>query len=510
MVEEARGGERLPQKIIRNILWNFAGNGLLLAVMFFSAPFIIRALDVNLFGVYTLIGVVIGYFSFLQLGLGTASIKYISQYLAEKDERRVSSTFWSCLAMYLSVGVCGTVVIALSSRILVERFFRVPPGLEATAIIALRIGSLGFLAALVLGMMGGVIQAMGRFDIFNKVGVSLAALQIALAVILLKTGFSLREIVVSNIVIQAVGILAYTQVIFKSLPFLRGPSLDIGALARLFKFGGFVTISSVLNPILTNIDKLFITALRSVASLTYYAVPYSLIGKLSVMPFALSSVIFPAFSSLQHSSDERFRRELHSRAILYLAFMSAFFAVFFLIFGRAFLSAWLGEDFADRSSAILAVLAIAGFINAVAWPSFVALQGLERPHIPALFHLIETAVYIPSAYLLIVKFGGVGAAYAWLLRVLLDTLLLHAAASRLFGERLIFLYGDIVRRALAPLALSGALFLALRNAGLPFFGLLNIGGLFLISAFYAATVWSWGLDGTARGHVLEFIKSLRR
>ncbi|MCX5707980.1 MAG: hypothetical protein NTY14_03245 [Candidatus Omnitrophica bacterium] len=84
--------ESLAQRMMKNVIWNFIGQIWMVVLAFFATPFIVRSLNVNFYGIYTLVGVIIGYFSFLQFGLGTATVKYVAQYFAE----------YVC-----SVGTCG-------------------------------------------------------------------------------------------------------------------------------------------------------------------------------------------------------------------------------------------------------------------------------------------------------------------------------------------------------------------------------------------------------------------
>ena len=161
-------------------------------------------------------------------------------------------------------------------------------------------------------------------------------------------------------------------------------------------------------------------------------------------------MIFPAFSSLQAIGEDDMNRDLSYRSTLYLCFPYAFLALFFLFFGKSFIGAWMGGDFAERSSGILAVLAVAGFINASALPAFTALQGLGKPHIPAIFHVAELIIYLPVSYFCIRRFGGLGAAAAWLMRVSLDAILLSRALTGIFKISIWSWYGGILRRVLGP------------------------------------------------------------
>ena len=495
--------------LIKNVIWNFAGQIWMLSLAFFATPYIVRTMNVSLYGIYSLVWVIIGYFSFLQLGLGTAATKYIAQYFDTKENEKIRKTFWACLTIYSVMGIVGTATIVLFSRFIVERMMRIPLEFKNTAIFVIRLGSLGFLVTMVMSVISGVIQAVGRFDVLNLRGVVFGTLQIGLTVFLLKIGLSLKEVIISNLLIDLAGIYVLWIWIKKILPFLTKPVWDKESAVSLFRFGGFVTVSGVIGPILSNIEKLFLTSARSISTLTYYSVPFGLMDKLTVIRSSFSSVLFPAFSSLQDSHDKKFNQDLFERSTLYILLLYSFFVLFFIVFGKLFLAAWIGNDFAAYSARILAILAIAGVVNAIASPAMNVLQGFNKPHIPAFFHVIEIILYIPSAYLLILRFGGTGAALAWFLRVLLDTILLHQASCSLFGERILAWYARLIACSFIPVSVCGLALYGFRNLNLRFFSFGNILGLGAIFIAYLFIVWKLGLDDFARQRMREFVKGLQ-
>jgi O-antigen/teichoic acid export membrane protein len=498
--------ESLSQRLMKNVIWNFIGQIWMALLGFFATPFIVHSLKVELYGIYALIGVIIGYFSFLQLGLGTAGVKYISEYYAQKDTEKIRVTFWVCLIVYAVLGLVGTVSIFFLSEYLTFNVFKISPAMAATAVFVLKLGSLGFFLSMVISVVIGVFQAIGRFDVLNRVGIVLGSLQIALTVTFLKLGFSLKEVIIINLLAQVFGICILWGKARAILPYLSRPIWDTKCLISLFKFGGFVSISGFMGPILMNIEKLFLSSLRAIASLAYYSVPFGLMDKLTVIRSSFSAVLFPAFSSLQQASDQKLNFELLERSSLYILFLYSFFVLFFMILGKEFLGAWIGADFAFNSWRILLVLSLAGLINSLGVPSLNALQGLNKPHIPALFHVIETILYLPCAYLLIKRFGGSGAALAWLLRVSLDTALLTWAGCRLFKARLSLWYGRILSRAILPFVFSALGLWGLKNLGMRFFSFLNLTGILCLFLAYCFIVWKWSFDDFARMRVRELVK----
>jgi O-antigen/teichoic acid export membrane protein len=499
--------EKPRRTITENILWNFLGQGWLFVLAFLATPYIIHALGVDLYGIYVLIAIVIDYFAFLQFGMGTAAVKYVAEYLARGDEEGILKTFWTGMITHLFMGILGMLLIFAASEVLVDRLFNIPPNARDTAIAVLRIGSIGFLISMIIGVAAGAIRAAGRFDLLNGLSILLGTLQIAAAVILLQQGFQLVEVVLSNVVIQFVGLVLYGYHVARLFPFLGSPRWDGKAFRELLRFGSFVTVSGIVGPILTNIEKLFITSLCSVSALTYYAVPFSLMNRLSVLPSSFSAVLFPAFSALQGSNNVAAIRDLYLRSTLYLLLLYWAPLMFFLYFGGPFLSLWIGVDFAEKSTVVLVILGIAGLVNAVAYPAATVLQGLDKPQWPAFFHLAEMVVYLPAGYLLIREYGIIGAAAAWLLRVFIDTVLLHGAALHLLGESPWKWCADLASRGLPPLVIYALLFFTLKSFGWNLLHPLNVTGILTATAIYALILWRWVLDQGMRG---QFVAILHR
>jgi O-antigen/teichoic acid export membrane protein len=409
------------------------------------------------------------------------------------------------LLVYFFIGSFGTILIVLSAPILIEKLFNIPQESKAIALFGLRLGGIGFLLSMLSGATSGVLRALGRFDFLNRIGIILGTLQTGLTVLLLVIGFSLKEIIFANLLIQTTGFFIYAVCAKKFLPYLGAPCWDTATFLNLLRFGGFVTISGITGPILSNIEKIFLTALRPIAALTYYSVPYSITTRLSIIPSSLSAVLFPAFSFLNGSKDKRAIKELHYRGTLYILLLLGFPVLFFALFSRLFLIAWMGPDFAMQSTGIMIILSFAILINALASPSFVAIQGLGRPAQPALFHVIETIIHIPVSYLLIRHLGGVGAAWAWFIRVSIDTILLQRASCSTLGVSLMGWYRSIVIRGGLPILVCVFLLFGLKKCNLSLLHPAIILGFIATIVVYFSLVWKLGLDDIDRDKMREFV-----
>jgi O-antigen/teichoic acid export membrane protein len=490
--------------IVKGVAWNFLGNGWIMAAVFFSTPYIVHTLNLTVYGIYSLSGLMIGYLSFLQFGLGAATVKFIAQYLAEKNSVMIRKVFWASVYFYCFVGLAGVALVFALSGVLVQSVFRIPDGYKDLAVQVLNISACGFLLTLLNETVKGTLKALSKFDVLMKINIVFRTVQIGSALLLLWSGRSVIAVILAALAVQAVECIVSYIAAVRYLPVIARPAGVRGVLRKMLGYGGFVTVSGIISPILSDAEKIFLNMFYPVSLFAYYSVPFSFVSRLAVIPSSFAAVIFPAASYLEQANERKSVEELHYRGTLYTGVMYAFFLGFFLVFGREFLAAWMGADFGGKSWVIFEILLAAGFINAVAYPSAVVLNGVGKPHLPALFHCCELALYLPAGYFLIKTHGAAGAAAAWLLRVCVDTLLLQYAACAFLGSGHIPWLFRLLRRGILPVAAGVFLFWALKKIGLPFMHIGTFAGIAAVALAYAAIVWRFCLDDQARGRLREF------
>ncbi len=204
---------------------------------------------------------------------------------------------------------------------------------------------------------------------------------------------------------------------------------DKALLRPLFSFGGWMTVSNIVSPMMVYVDRFLIGSILSIVAVAYYATPYEIATKLLIVPGALVGVLFPAFSTAM-VADLRRGAMLYHRATKYVG-LFLFPSVFALIlFGHNLLQIWLGHEFAVHSTRVLQILSIGVFANALATVPFALIQGIGRADITGKLHLIELPFYLAAVWLLTKHLGIEGTAIAWTIRVMVDAALLFCAAGR--------------------------------------------------------------------------------
>src|ERR1700704_627814 len=98
------------KKLITNTFFNLLGRSWSFLVTLLLTPYLLSHLSVGDFGIWVILSVFINSFNFLDLGLGSSFVKFISAYYTHKDYRRINEVLISGLLFY---GLFGTAVVVL-------------------------------------------------------------------------------------------------------------------------------------------------------------------------------------------------------------------------------------------------------------------------------------------------------------------------------------------------------------------------------------------------------------
>ncbi len=489
--------------LARNTVINFIGQIAPLLVALFSIPYLIGHFGIDRFGVLTLVWVIIGYFSLFDLGLGRALTQMVAERLGTPDEESVPSIVWLCLALMLVLGILGALILGLISHWLIYEVLKVPPALreETRRAFVLLAFSLPFVIS--TSALRGLLEAKQRFGLLNAVRIPLGIFMYLGPFLVLPFSLSLYHVVWVLVVGRVLAWGVHLLFSFRVFPSLRSrPHLAFSRLVPLVRFGGSITVSNMVSPLMANMDRFIIGALLSVTAVAYYTTPYEIVTKLWIIPGALTGVLFPAFSADYKQDPERTRRlfRLSYKYILIALFPPVLVLVALANEGIQF---WLGPEFARQSGRVLQWMAIGVFLNSTALIPFALIQAAGRPVWVALLHLVQLPFYLGALWIMVETHGIEGAALAWLGRIVIDTAVLFWMAERILRTSVSGMAGRV--RAILPACL---LVLALFCLPVPLAAKALLLGIILPA--FSVAAWLGLLGDSERGLVLNRFRRARK
>lgn len=475
------GGSRL---IVSNTAWSFFGQAVPLAVAVFTIPLLIEGMGTGRFGMLMLAWAVVGYFSLFDMGLGRALTQLVAEKLGAGGGEEVPALIWTSLSIMLFISAAGSLAAAAFAPFLVEGVLNIPEELLSESLASFRLLSLSIPVVVVSSGLNGVLEARQMFRQISFIRIFMGAATFLGPLLVLPFYNSLTAVVAVLVAGRVAALACYFLLCLSAIPGLGRPGFMPGAVRPLLRFGGWMTVSNILSPVMVYMDRFLVGSMISVAAVSYYSTPYEVVTKLWIIPGALLSVLFPAFAQ----AGARGRSEvafLYGRGLKYV-FLSMF-PVTLIIVGLAFegMGAWLGAEFASNSAVVLQWLAAGIFLNSLARVPFTLLQGTGRPDITARLHIVELPFYLAALWLLTSRFGITGAAMAWTARTGAELVVLLVLSGRVIngGAALMHRTYWCTCGALAALALAAArMDFAVK------------GGLVLLAlAAFAAAAWRFAL-----------------
>jgi O-antigen/teichoic acid export membrane protein len=422
--------------LARNTVWNLIGNGAPLIVAVFSIPVLIHGLGKDRFGVLALAWALIGYASLFDMGLGRALTQLVARKLGSGEEHEIPALAWTSLLLMLGLGAVGTVATIALSPWLVHHALKIPEALQQETVRSFYLLGLSIPVVITSTGLRGLLEAHQRFKLVSALRIPLGVFTFAGPLLVLPFSRSLTPIVAVLVAGRAASCLAFLLVCFRVVPEMsrrvawHGPSAG-----PLLRFGGWMTVTNIVGPLMVSMDRFLIAGLISVTAVAYYATPYEVVTKLLLLPTAMMGVIFPAFSASFAQNEER-AALLFGRSVKYV--FLALFPIILLIVALAQngLTLWLGADFARQSTRVVQWLAVGVLANGLALVPFSFVQGIGRPDLTAKLHLLELPIYLGMLLWLIRVDGIEGAAIAWSARSVFDSIALFVMGRRFLSNRL--------------------------------------------------------------------------
>lgn len=399
--------------------------------------FFARQLDTETFGLLTLVLAFVGYASVLDGGFARAVVREIAQ--AGDDVTSAERALGTGVVVVCLLGLFFGLLLWLGAPFLVT-LIHVDTALVAEAVTGFR-----WMAFMILPILLGMVWMapmearadFARLNVMRSVGYALV-FGCAVFAVYWSPVFSSAVVglLVGRILMALLGLIAARQIMGKYFyPFC------MGALKRLVQFGGWLTISSIVSPLMYYLDRFVLSAFAGASVVAFYAAPSEAIGKMQALPGSVARALFPMLASAKPDDAEKMRRT----AQLIQALLGVSLVLIVLLFGDQIVALWLGESYVKESALIMKIMIFGVLFNAMAMIPLIELQAMGLSKITAKAHLIEVIPVIAFLFLMTAQFGITGTAVAWVSATLFDWLLQSYLCTKAKRQRLVVSYDPLGR-----------------------------------------------------------------
>lgn len=389
-----------------------------------TIPPLITLLGHEKFGILALLWAFVSYFGIFDLGLGKALTQRVSEIKHLNNNKLIGEIAGTALILLLAIGLIMGALTGFSSGILSlfggEGSFVNNPEFHG-ALIAL---SIAIPAITLTSGLKGILESFGRFKLLMPIRMAMGIFTFVAPLLIAKYAGPNLEYIAWGLTIGRV-IALYAHWVYAVSEIKKSKlTFESKYVRQLINAGGWLTVSNIVNPLMGYIDRFLIAAALSASAVTFYVTPLEIITKITIIPAAIAAALFPSLvEKIARDEADSWSHFIAVRSMLFWLLLPLVSVVAFN--SEKILETWLNIEFSNKSGEILSLFAIGIFINSMAHMPLIWLQAEKKYKTAAIISIIQLPAYLLIFYYMTIKFGLLGAALAWCLRMAADSILLH-------------------------------------------------------------------------------------
>lgn len=435
-----------------NILWSWAGAGVLIVTGLLVAPFLIRRLGSAQYGVWALALSLVEYFWLIDFGFRPATVKYSAEYralnrTAELNQLLSTALGCSCLAASL------VLLIVWPNAERVGAYLKIASP-EFPALVRVVGASLAF--GLVFNVFGAALEGFQRFDLSNRIGIVSALGRSLATVVVVWQGYGLWEMGLVLLVTQAATYMALYVFCARTYPEMRlSPRQWSWSMTRrLLRYGRQVISGIVATRILQAGTPSLIAYFLPVQHVTYYTVSQKFLDYAGDGIGRIGLVTSPRASAWMAQGEVDRVVRLAEYGNRYCLALWAFLATFLAVFSENLCRLWVNVEFAQHAGVLVPIIAAGYAFWFGQFISAAILMGIGRYEAYSLSLLVEAFLVLGGFLVVLPRYGLMGAAIVFSALLAVNRCL---NLSRIFCKEFRLPVAPFLRKIyLPPLAVSAA------------------------------------------------------
>jgi O-antigen/teichoic acid export membrane protein len=453
----------LPPRFRRNVAAVYANFVVSAGILLVMTPVLVRGLGKEDFGLWIVLSSLAPYATLLDLGLGSATTKYVAEYHGrdlELTSRTISTSFAT-----LSLIAVAILAIGVPFSFAFPTIFNVERDDHSTAIVAMLIFTVGAAASLPARTFEAVLMGIQRYDITNLSIVAVLVAQAVAWTLVLAAGGGIVELAAVTVGLQIAGhVVRFVAVrrILASMRVSRG-LFDRRLAGRLLRLSGWIAVGEATTVVIHRIDPIVVAAVAGVPAAGVYAVGQRLALGVDGLIRPTLTGFFPHASRLFGYEDPASLRTAMLAGTRLSLGVAGPVCLTVVLLAAPIVAAWVGEGFGSAGP-VTVFLVLGMAIAALTRTGFLMLQGAGRQRTTAKISAFEAIVNLGLSIAFGLTFGLVGVAAAtFIATVVTRSFLITPYVCREFDVKITSFLSEIARGHLLPIVATLALGLFLRS-----------------------------------------------
>jgi O-antigen/teichoic acid export membrane protein len=398
---------------------NFAGSSWASLMSIIFVPVYIKFMGIEAYGLVGVFASLLALFSVLDMGLGATMTREMARLSAldptHNEARGLARTIE---IIYWVVGIfLGFVVIVLAAPI-ADHWVK-PDRLDPQAVKQALMITGGIVAVRwPASIYSGGLRGLDRQPLLNVISGTAATVRgLGAVAVLWLISPTIQAFFLYQIIVSAVETSCLGWALWRSLPGSgTSATFAVNHLKRVWQFSAGMAGITFVVLLLTQTDKIILSRMLPLDLFGYYTLAWSVSAVLLQTIGPIDAAVYPTLTRLVSQQDERGLREMYHKTSQMQAVILVPAALVLILFGDVVLMAWSGNpEIVRNTGPILSILAIGTCLNGFMHVPYFTQLAYGWTSLAFWQNAVSVIVLVPLMVVLTRAYGGVGAAYVWVI-----------------------------------------------------------------------------------------------
>lgn len=473
------------KQLVRNSVSGVIRSIILVVVFFIVYPIYINILGTEMFGVWVMVSVIIGWSQLGSLGIPQTIMKFVAGSAAKGDKEELVEYISSALAIILFSGIVIMLILFFIKGVL-GNFLRVPPVIKPKMPFFIFFAALVVVISFLAQSINSILSGIGRTDLANINEIVGKILGVIISVILIFKGYGIWGLLfgsMANFLIILIFACILGILILGFVPY-NIKLIKKKRIKETISFGGTLTAGSLCAMFLEPFNRFVLGQYVALSAATVYDVASRIV-------IQIRSVLEVAFRPITPQSSTYFNigkleeiKELSKFSVSLICLLGAPIFLTLIIWAPELINIWLKIEVQNISYAIR-IIAIAYIFSLMVTPAYYLFMGIGKKEKCFWVYFILSALNF-TLVLLCLFLGFINLKWVvniFALSLIFSSLYLMRASYKEFGERYL---ADIKNLAFISLSIICISFFKFIGLAFNFQGMFNILLIFVSFLIYLA------------------------
>lgn len=414
-----------------NLLAGIANSAWSALIALAVVPLYLRYLGIEAYGLIGFFVTTQALLAALDFGLTPTINREVARCSASGNIREAGSLLHTLAVIYWAMGALIALLLAMLSPLVAQYW------LQSRQLPAETINHAVILMGLIIGcrwpvgLYQGALMGAQRLGVASSIGIAMTTLgnlgAVAIVVWVSPTieAFFIWQGCVALVHVAAMRLAAW-HVVGRS----GDARFDPEQLKRIWRFSMGMGVVGLIALVFTQLDKVILSKMLGLEEFGRYMLATLVVSALAILVTPVFNVVYPRFSALVAAGDEQKLATFYRLATRMLATVLFPMAMLLAVFGNDLMRIWTGNPgLAGSVAPVISLLAIGSALHGVMYLPYALQLAYGMTRLPLVICIVLMVAYLPLVYFLVVPFGVIGGALAWLclhvLYMLLGTWLTH-------------------------------------------------------------------------------------